>query len=469
MRTKEYINARHRTRPAISALAGVAILGLVVGCAAATDDSTSDSNSAAGGAVSESFDWKAYDGQEINLLLNQHPLADTLTENIGEFEALTGIQVNIETLAESDYMVKILTELQSGAGSYDMFMTSQPMNYQYAAAGWVEDLGPWVEDDTQTSPDWDFEDFYPALISASKWDTTNFGGNGKGGMWSVPANEEGYALFYRKDILEANGIAVPQTIDELIAAAGKLDGITFEGKTINGFVARGDKTFPTLNPFSTFAGAYGVKDITDGKATVNSPEGIAATQKWVDIMQYAPNGASTYTWYEAMQDFIAGNAAFFIDADHMAPGFEADESPIKGKVGYALPPEGPEGRASSLWVWSYGMNAASEHKGATWQLIQWATSKETLTKAIGLGNMNPTRISVAEGQVMSDATSDWGDYNQVWQEILADYAEWQFSASSTWTEVGDIWATSIQSAVLGLQTVEDALDEAADKIDAAIE
>ncbi len=450
---------QHFTRGLKVAVAALAAVGLVSGCAATTDAGTDNS---------KTFDWQAYKGEELNLLLNQHPLAETLKANISEFETLTGIKVNIETLPEGDYMTKITTELQSGTGSYDMFMTASPMNFQYAAPGWIEDLQPWVDDATQTAPDWDFNDFYPALISASRWDKTDFGGAGQGGLWSIPANEEGYALFYRKDILEAAGIAVPNTHDELIAAAKKLNGTKFEGKTIAGFVARGDKTFPTLNPFSTFAGAYGAKDIVDGKAAVNSPEGITAVTKWAELMQYAPKAASTYTWYEAMQDFIAGNSAFFIDADHMAPGFEAEDSPIKGKVGYALPPEGPKGRSSSLWVWSFGMNAASKHKGATWQLMQWATSKETLTKAIGLGNMNPTRVSVASSPEMVEATSTWGEYNTTWQNILADYAAWPYSPSATWTEVGDIWATAIQAVITGQSGVKEALDKAAEKIDAAI-
>lgn len=444
--------------------AGIAVVAssaLLAGCAqAAGPDASSEV---------ESFDWRNYEGEELNLLMSEHPLSNALENNLAEFEEKTGISVNLETLTESDYMVKILTELQSGAGSYDVFMTSQPMNYQYAAAGWVEDLQPWVDDPKQTAPDYDFEDFFPALIEAERWDKTDFGGAGEGELWAIPANEEGYALFYRADILEANGIEVPQTIDELVAAAEQLDGTEFDGKTISGFVSRGDKTYPTLNPFSTFAGAYGVKDITDGKATVNSPEGVEATTKWVELMQYAPDAASTYTWYEAQQDFLAGNAAFYIDADHMAPDFEKEGSAIAGKVGYALPPEGPEGRSSSLWLWSLGMNAASEHKGAAWQFIQWATSKELLTKAIAEGNMNPTRISVADSPEMAAATESWGDYNQVWKEILADHAAWQYSPSATWTEVGDIWATAIQSAIIGQSSVEDALDDAATKIDAAIE
>ncbi|AIY03030.1 ABC-type sugar transport system, periplasmic component [Arthrobacter sp. PAMC 25486] len=415
-----------------------------------------------------SFGWRNFEGQNLNLLMSEHPLSAALKSHLGDFEKKTGIKVSLETLSESDYMVKILTELQSGSGAYDAFMTSQPMNYQYAAADWIEDLQPWIDDAKHTAPDYDVKDFFPALLSAERWDKTDFGGGGKGGLWAIPANEEGYALFYRKDILEANQIVVPQTIDELIAAAQKLNGTQFDGKKISGFVSRGDKTYPTLNPFSTFAGAYGVKDITNGKATVNSPEGIEAVNKWVELMQTAPKAAATYTWYEAQQDFLSGTSAFYIDADHMAPDFEKDGSAIAGKVGYALPPEGPKGRASSLWLWSLGMNAASKNKDAAWQFIQWATSKEILTASIATGNMNPTRISVADSPEMAKATADWGDYNKVWKEILSKYASWQYSPSSTWTNAGDIWATSIQSAILGQASVVDALNEAAKKIDAVI-
>ncbi|RJN32610.1 ABC transporter substrate-binding protein [Nesterenkonia natronophila] len=416
----------------------------------------------------ESFDWQNYEGEEITLLFNEHPLANALSAQLEDFEELTGIEVAIETLSETDYMTRILTELQSGSSAYDVFMTSQPMNYQYAAAGWIEELDPWIEDERYTASDWDFDDFFPAIIDSLRWDTTEWGGAGEGPLWALPANEEGYALFYREDILEDAGVDVPETIDELIDAASELDGYEFDGQTVSGFVSRGHPTYPTLNPYSTFFLAHGAQDIVDGEADVDSPENIAALEQWVDLMQHAPEGASTYTWYEAQQDFIAGNAAFYIDADHMAPDFENDTN-ISGNVGYALPPEGPEGRGSSMWVWSLGMNAHSEAKGPAWLFMQWATSQEVMTEAIDLGNMNPTRISVGEGPEMEAATEDWGDYNEVWQEILHEHAEWAYTPAALWPEAGDIWANAIQSAVLGEQSPEEALSDAAQRINAAME
>src|SRR5699024_6545197 len=111
----------------------------------------------------DNFSWNNYEGDTLNVLLSRNPLADMIQGEVASFEKKTGITVNIETLTETDYMVKILSALQSQSGSYDVFMTSAPMNFQYAAAGWIENLQPWVDDPKQTSPEYDFEDFYPAL------------------------------------------------------------------------------------------------------------------------------------------------------------------------------------------------------------------------------------------------------------------------------------------------------------------
>src|SRR5699024_5040832 len=73
----------------------------------------------------DAFDWKNFSGESLSLLMSEHPVSIAVREHLPEFEELTGITVSLETLSETDYMVKLLTELQSGAGSYDAFMSSQ--------------------------------------------------------------------------------------------------------------------------------------------------------------------------------------------------------------------------------------------------------------------------------------------------------------------------------------------------------
>jgi multiple sugar transport system substrate-binding protein len=410
--------------------------------------------------ISGDFSWRREEGKTINLLFAKHPMADSYIANLPGFTEKTGIKANYDTLPEEEFFQKLRTDLSTGQGTYDAFMLGPPNNWQFAAPGWISPLDDYINNPALTEASYDLDDFYPAALGVNRWAKD---GNGEGQLWSIPANEEGYCLFYRKDILKEAGIDVPQTFDELISAAKELDGKSFGGKKVDGFVARGDKTFPTIGSgYSTAFLGYGAIDVEDGKVVVNSPEGVKATEKWAEVMSYAPDNVGTFTWYEAMNHFAAGNAAFFIDADHMSETFEnPDSSSVVGKVGYELMPAGDAGREGEIWLWSLGMSAASKNNVAAWLFLQWATTKEQLEKAITQGNINPTRQSLANSQTMLDYTEDWGDYNEVWQKILKDHAAWNYIKSPKYPEFGDRWALAVQEAVLGNRSAKDALDAAA--------
>jgi len=180
------------------------------------------------------------------------------------------------------------------------------------------------------------------------------------------------------------------------------------------------------------------------------------------VMSHAPNNVGTFTWYEAMNHFAAGNAAFFIDADHMSETFEnPGSSSVVGKVNYDLSPEGDAGREGNIWLWSLGMSAASKNNVAAWLFLQWATTKEQLEKAIPKGNINPTRQSLANSRTMKSYTKDWGDYNETWQTILSDHAAWHYIKSPNYPEYGDRWALAVQEVTLGKSSAKEALDAAA--------
>jgi len=56
-----------------------------------------------------------------------------------------------------------------------------------------------------------------------------------------------------------------------------------------------------------------------------------------------------------------------------APNYEDEtQSAVAGKVGYALPPAGPDGLCrSGIWLWQLSMNKASQHKTAAWLFLNW--------------------------------------------------------------------------------------------------
>jgi multiple sugar transport system substrate-binding protein len=438
----------------LAALAAVAVL------AAACSSGSSGSSTGGNGT----FSWRSQAGTTINIGFSAHPLADSLIKQLPEFESLTGIKVKYQQAPEADFRAKLNTQLQSGSSSFDIFMTGPATNWGYAAHKWIEDLQPYVDNPALTSSDWDFKDFYPGAVNTNRWCGKEFQCVGEGPLWAIPINEEGYAIHYRKDVLDATGTPVPQTIDELIAAAKKLNGYQIGGKTLSGFDARGINNWgPLITGYGTFMFAYGGTDIKpDGTSAVNSPQVIQATQKWAEIMQYAPKDVATFDWQQDMSYFAGGNAVFLLDADHMAATFEdPSQSQVVGKVGYALPPQGPNGRASGIWLWSLGMNAHSSQKNAAWLFIQWATSKDVMTKTITAGNINPPRASVAASSTMSDYTKNWGNYNQIWQEILAKHAKWRWNPSTQFDAEGNRWAEAVQCAFLHQKSVEQCMNDAA--------
>ena len=405
--------------------------------------------------VKGEFSWTREKGKTINLIFAKHPMADSYIAELPSFEQKTGIKVSYDSLPEEEFFQKVRTDLSTGQGNYDAFMAGPPNNWQYAAAGWNEPLDDYINNPALTEESYNLDDFYPAALDVNRW---------KGKLWAIPANEEGYSLFSRKDVLQEAGIEAPQTWDDLIAAVKEVDGKSFAGKRVDGFVARGDKTFPTIGSgYSTALLGYGAIDVdSNGKVVVNSPEGVKATEKWAEVMSHSPNNVGTFTWYEAMNHFAAGNAAFFTDADHMAETFEApDASSVVGKVGYDLPPKGDAGRNGEIWLWSLAMSASSKNNIAAWLFLQWATAKEQLEKAILKGNINPTRQSLANSDTMKEYTKDWGDYNQTWQTILEKYAAWHYTKSPKYPEFGDRWALAVQEVVLGKRSAKEALDEAA--------
>jgi len=420
------------------------------------------------------FDWKQESGKTIRVLFMRHGLTDALKTEIPAFEAATGIKVNIDILSESEFFDKALIDLSTAAGTYDAIVPVPTAIWQYAGAGWLQPLEPFVNDPKLTAADWDFKDFWPSLIDTVTWDKTPGAGLGKGSLWAIPINEEGYALFYRKDLFAAQNLTVPKTWPELYELATKLNGTEWAGQKLKGFVGRGMRTWPTINSsYGTIFSAYGGKELdANMKCAINAPEGVAATELWGKIMrETAPSDVIDYEWYQAQEYFAGGKAAMYIDADHMAEAFEnSEKSQVAGKVGYALPPGGPNGQepASNLLVFGYVMSKASKNQNATWLWMQWMSKKDVLVRTALIGNINPTRASVAKAPEVLKYMETW-DYLPTMVTLLDKYAKMRWLPMKETPQIGDRWALAVQEVINDSKPAQQALDEACKDIDAIVQ
>lgn len=417
------------------------------------------------------INWRQFDGNTIRILLSGHPIQGTIIGHLPEFKKLTGITVIVNVLPEEDFFQKLNIDFESGKGTIDVFMTSPLYQWQYAKAGWIEDLRPYLANPALTDKDWyNPGDFFPIVWKASMWNGTIGSGLGQGALYSIPAWWEGCALMYRKDLAAKYGFTEPKTWDDLYRQVSRIHRLS-NGK-MYGFIGRGIRSWSQIHTYHmTMMASYGARDLDPltGKAAFNSPLGIKIGNYWVKMMKNAGSPKwPNYNWYEVAAEFQAGKYFSIMDANPFATILEAQGSPIRGKVGYLLPPPGPKGRQSFLWVWGLGINSFSKHKDAGWLFIQWITSQYMLRQAIKYGNWMTPRQSVwFDPEVQAFLrTIDNGRWYENSTKLVTRLAAMRWSPNPLAPMVGNLWAGAIQDAWRGKYTVEQALDKAAGEVDA---
>ncbi|MFI6656387.1 ABC transporter substrate-binding protein [Streptomyces sp. NPDC050523] len=119
-------------------------------------------------------------------------------------------------------------------------------------------------------------------------------------------------IFYNKKVFSDNGVAVPGTWDELVAAAAKL-----EKKGIQPFSASGQQGWPLTRLISGYLfrslGPDALKDVADGKAKLTDPAYVKAAQQVADLGKkgYFGKGVGSIDYDTAFNQFLTGKAAMF--------------------------------------------------------------------------------------------------------------------------------------------------------------
>jgi multiple sugar transport system substrate-binding protein len=330
-----------------------------------------------------------YAGTTLRFLGANHPWAEAIRPLLRDFEARTGIKVNLEAYGEDQLTQKLTTEFTAGSSDIDVFM-QRPLQEarQYVQNRWYADLYAFVRDPVRTPPDWNFADFAPGAVGTEVV---------KGQLTGIPIVVEHEVLYYRKDLLQAAGLKVPTTLEELRAAAEKL---TDKSRGRFGFVARGARS-PSVTQFSSFLYSFGGDwfNLETRKATLDTPEAITAFKFYGDLLrQYGPPGVLNMSWPQAVAVFAQGNAALYTDADSISQNIlDPAKSLVADKTGVAPFPAGPKGaQMYSVTSWGLAIPAGSKKKDAAWEFVKWATSKETTIRTQA-GNAVPgARNSVWE-------------------------------------------------------------------------
>jgi multiple sugar transport system substrate-binding protein len=331
----------------------------------------------------EPFNWKKFAGQTINIAIAKQPWSDFIAPKIPEFEQLTGIKVKFEVLPEDQNRQKLAIAFSSGRGDIDVFGSQRHQEgAKYFAAKWYEPLKPYLANRSITAPDFDFADFAPQPLN----DVT-IGGEVVG----IPLYTELQTMIYRKDLLQQAGLKVPETLDELEAAAKKL---TDKSKGQYGICMRG-KGAATTTIYSGILHSMGGSWVdTKGDPAFTTPEAIKAFEYYGRLArEYGPPGATNYHWLQCQSLVAGGNAAFWTDSNvFFGPLLDPKKSAVSDKFGFAMLPAGSAGRKPAGGGWFLSIYSKSAHKDAAWYFLQWAISKDNALKA-QLAQIPTARVS----------------------------------------------------------------------------
>ncbi|WP_430592032.1 ABC transporter substrate-binding protein [Humidisolicoccus flavus] len=301
----------------------------------------------------------------LNVTLVNHVWTDIIRDAIPEFEEATGLEVVVTQLGEDQLSDQYNVKLNAGAEDIDVMMYRPLQEAKlFATNGYLTPLDEQVAENAE----WDWSDFQAGPVEAVTFE---------GEVIGVPIITEREVLYYRTDLLEAAGLEVPTTLDELLVAA---ETIKEQNPGTAGFVARTGRA-AAVTQFSSFLFSEGGEFIDeDGNAALDTPEAMSAYDIYGTLIrEFGPENVSTdMSWSEAMAIFTQGQAAFYTEADSLYKNAtDPANSRVADTVGFAPFPAGADGsRPYNIPSWALGINEFSQNKDAAWQFIEWATSKE---------------------------------------------------------------------------------------------
>ena len=377
----------------------------------------------------------------------------------GEFEAANpGIKINFQVMEEGDLRSSVTSDVANKAGQYDIVTIGAYEVPQWGANGWLTDLTAGLSDDV-----YDVGDILPPVKDALSVD---------GKQYAVPFYGESSILMYNKEILDAAGVKMPNnpTWQQVAAAAKKVNNADHAGICLRGKPGWGDLFAPLTTVVQTFGGTW--YDM-DWNAKVNAPEFVQAVTFYKDLLASAgQKDPVSYSFNECLTALKTGKVAMWYDASVAASMLEADDSPVKGKMGYAHAPIVKTKESGWLWSWNLAVPANTQNKDAAVKFIKWATSKEyhqLVGSKLGWSLVPPgartSTYSIPEYkeaaaayapitlEVMSAVNPKQPGVNpQPWVGI-------QYVAIPEFQDVGNQVAQLVADALAGRITVKEALDK----------
>jgi len=397
----------------------------------------------------EATEGKPYDGQTVNVLAVKSSQFEAHEARLAEFEDATGIDVVYDYVPFPNMKEALTTEMVAG-GDYDVVSVMD--QWVVSLRNLMEPIGEGIE-----AQGTDLSDFPAAHMRH---------GMLNGELIGLPVRGHVQLLFYRADLLEEAGVTPPETWEDMVEAAKKIqDSSDAAGIALPYGKLNGQNLMVWMN---LLWGNGGDLFDADGKPVFNSDAGVKATETYVSYLaeEIVPAGSAVFVEQDAVNSFKQGNSAmlpvwWWVRSQLTDP----EQSTLTPEqVGFtALPAVAGQDRTTYTNTWIFGVTQESRAKDAATEFLGWLTDPALERDVL----MDPD-LSEVVAVHMSNLTDDevnerWGGMHQAAADALATAEGVEFG--DNWPRIALILETAISSLASGESTdVQAALDEAAEDI-----
>src|SRR5467141_5293129 len=387
-----------------------------------------------------------------------NPAMTDLKKLIPDFQsAHPNIKVNIVTLPEDQIRQQVTQDVATQSGRFDLFTIGTYEVPLWANLGWLQNLSTYIAKDSSYEPD----DLIPGIKTALTY---------KNDLYAVPFYGESSMLMYRKDLLAAKGVTMPDhpTWDQVAAAARAVNSSSVNGICLRGLPGWGEQLAPLDTVVNTFGGRWFDQN---WNAQLTSQPWHDALTFYVNLLKSAGEpGAGNAGFTECLNAYNSGKVAMWYDATVAASFFTGDAATNSG---YAYAPTKIKDWSGWLWAWTLAMGSASTKKDAAWTFADWATSKayaQLVGTKLGWARVSPgTRTST---YAIPEYKAAAGAYAQVTLDSISHadvthatvdpvpYVGIQYGDITEFPPLGERLFQEFAKVIAGGQTVDQALAKA---------
>lgn len=303
--------------------------------------------------------------------------------------------IDVQPLHAGDYDGKLKTMLAAGDPPDCFYVPYERMLGELVESGQLLDLEPYVARERAQNPGW-FEDFYPKLVDAFRWDTTTKR-QGSGPLYGLPKDFTTTVKYVNVDLFEAAGVPVPSsgwTWDEYADAVRRIADLktNADGRPVYGGVIL-TWNWALRSIVWTFGGDY-FADSFD-RLTLDHPGVLAAYQfildrRFKDKTVYNATGIaqSEDELFRLGQVGVIGPLGRWRVPTLRQVDFRWDVVPMPTAPG--VEPVAPI--ATVAW----GISAGTANPDAAWRVVKFLCDRRGQELTAELGLAIPAMRSIAE-------------------------------------------------------------------------